>query len=209
MSKPLILVGGGGHCKSVIEAAESVGRAIYGIIDLEKFVGTKCLGYNVIGTDEDLSTYVSEYDFLITLGFIKNPYRRIWLYNKVMELHGTFATIVASTAHVSKFAHVGNGTVILHGVNINAGASIGANCIINTGAIIEHDVKIGHHTHVSTGARINGDCNIANETFIGSGAIICNGVSVVSNSIVGAGAVVCRDITEAGTYVGVPAKRIK
>lgn len=53
MKRPLILVGGGGHCKSVIEAAESAGCIIKGILDIPSQVGEKVLGYTIIGTDND------------------------------------------------------------------------------------------------------------------------------------------------------------
>ena len=38
--KPLILIGGGGHCKSVIDVVESAGYTILGIMDMPEMVGT-------------------------------------------------------------------------------------------------------------------------------------------------------------------------
>ena len=84
--KPLILVGGGGHCKSVIEAAESMGLAIGGILDLLENVGGRILGYPVIGTDDDIPRLVSDFDFIVTLGFIKDPYLRIRLHERIARL---------------------------------------------------------------------------------------------------------------------------
>ena len=43
----------------------------------------------------------------------------------------------------------------------------------------------------------------------GIGACIKNNISVAKKCIIGAGAVVLKDIEESGTYVGVPAKRIR
>lgn len=206
--KPIILIGGGGHCKSVIEAAESSGRVIKGILDLPSTVGTECLGYKVIGTDDDILLYVDECEFIITLGFIKNPALRNKLHQLVEKANGKFATIVASTAHVSQYADVKDGTVILHCATVNAGATIGKGCIINTHANIEHDVRIGNYCHVSTGVMVNGDCKVGDNTFIGSGSTVCNGVSIGSNVVLGAGSVVTKDILSGGTYIGIPAKRI-
>lgn len=205
--KPLILVGGGGHCKSVIEAAESVGREIKGILDLPQYFGEDCLGYRVIGTDSNIPLYADECEFIVTLGFIKNPEHRDALHCMIEDAGGKFGTVIASTAHVSKHAEIASGTVVLHNANINAGAKVGKGCIINTGANIEHDVTIGDYCHVSTGAMVNGDCIIGDSTFIGSGAVVANGVSVTDNVIIGAGAVVCSDINDSGTYVGVPARK--
>lgn len=206
--KPLILVGGGGHCKSVIEAVESTGRKIKGIFDLPKYLGEDCLGYKVIGTDSDISRYTDECEFIVTLGFITTPERRIRLHNIIEEAGGKFGIVVASSAQVSMHAEVASGSVVLHNATINAGARIGKGCIINTCANIEHDSWIGDYAHVSTGAMVNGDCRIGNATFIGSGSVIVNGVLITDNVIVGAGAVVCADISEKGTYVGIPAKKI-
>lgn len=207
--KPIILIGGGGHCRSVIEAAESSRREIKGILDLPATVGTECLGHKVIGTDDDIPRYAGECEFIVTLGFIKDPSLRNHLHQLVEKANGRLATVVASTAHVSRHAEVKDGTVILHCASVNACASIGKGCIINTHANIEHDVKIGDYCHISTGVMVNGGCKIGNNTFIGSGSTICNGVAVADDVVLGAGSVVTKDIIESGTYIGVPAKRIK
>ena len=122
--KNLILVGGGGHCKSVIDVTESAGYNILGILDMPEDVGKQVLDYKVIGTDDDIPQYVDKAEFVITVGFIKNPAIRIKLYNKVKEAGGKLATIIASTAHVSKYSIIGEGTVIMHQAFVNAGAHI-------------------------------------------------------------------------------------
>ena len=166
--KNLILVGGGGHCKSVIDVAESAGYNILGILDMPEDVGKKVLDYKVIGTDDDIPQYVDKAEFVITVGFIKNPTTRIKLYNKVKAAGGRLATIIASTAHVSKYAELGEGTVIMHQAFVNAGAKIGDNCIINTFVNIEHDAEVGNQCHISTGTMVNGECKIGENCFIGS-----------------------------------------
>ena len=81
--RQIILVGGGGHCKSVIEAAESAGYTIKGILDLPQFMGNKVLDYAVIGSDEEIPLYVNECDFVVTLGYIKNPLLRDKLHERI------------------------------------------------------------------------------------------------------------------------------
>lgn len=206
--KPLILIGGGGHCKSVIEATESIGREIMGILDLPEYIGSNCLGYKIIGNDDDIPKYVDDCEFIITLGFIKNSMPRIRLHRLVEKSGGKFATIIASTAHVSKHAEIGDGSVILHHATVNAGAKIGHGCIINTAANIEHDVTVGNYCHVSTGAMINGDCQIGKSCFIGSGVVVVNGISIINECLVGAGSLVSRNIEMPGTYIGTPIRRI-
>lgn len=206
MKRPLILIGGGGHCKSVIEVAESAGYEIKGILDMPDEVGKEVLpGHKVIGTDDEIPQYVEECDFIITVGFIKNPALRIKLYNKVKAAGGRLATIIASTAHVSKYAELGEGTVIMHQAFVNAGAKIGDNCIINTFVNIEHDAEVGNQCHISTGTMVNGECKIGENCFIGSQSVCANCIEIASDIIVGAGSVVRKSIRMKGIYAGNPA----
>ena len=204
-AKPLILVGGGGHCKSVIEAAESAGYSILGVLDMPGEVGRTILSTKVIGTDKDIPEYVDKAEFVVTVGFIKDPTIRISLYNKIKDAGGKLATIVASTAYVSKYATIGEGTVVLHQAFVNAGAKVGNNVILNTASNIEHDAEIGDHCHISTGVMVNGDCKIGTRCFIGSQAVLANGVSVGDDIIVGAGSFVRKSIMEKEIYSGNPA----
>lgn len=208
MQKPVILVGGGGHCKSVIEATESAGYDILGILDLPELIGTRTLNYEVIGSDADVAKYVGRADFVVTVGFIKNPNLRIKLHENITNNGGKLATIIASTAQVSKYAEIGEGSVVLHNACVNAGAKVGKGVIINTASNIEHDVVVGDYTHISTGAMINGDCTIGANTFIGSNAVLVNGVTICDNCVVGAGSIVTKDITKSGTYVGCPVRKL-
>lgn len=203
--KNLILVGGGGHCKSVLEAAESVGYNIMGILDMPEDVGKEILSTKIIGTDDDIPSFVNKAEFIVTVGFIKSSLTRIKLYNRIKNAGGKLATIVASTAHVSKYATIGEGTVILHQSVVNAGARVGCNVIINTASNIEHDAVIGDHCHVSTGVMVNGECNIGERCFIGSQSVLSNCISIGDDIIVGAGSFVMRSITEKGIYIGNPA----
>lgn len=201
----LILVGGGGHCKSVIDVAESAGYNILGILDMPEEVGKTVLGYKVVGTDDDIPQYVGKAEFVITVGFIKNPTIRIRIFDRIKSAGGRLATIVASTARVSKYAELGEGTVVMHHAFVNAGAKIGRNCIINTFSNIEHDVHVGDQCHISTGSMVNGDCKIGERVFLGSQSVLANGISVGDDIIVGAGALVRKSITTKGIYSGNPA----
>lgn len=209
MSENLILVGGGGHCKAVIDVAESNGYKILGILDTEDNLGKKVLNYNIIGTDNDIIKYIKNAKFIVTVGHIKNPLLRISLHNRIASSGGSIATLVASTAYVSKYAKVGDGTVILHQAMVNADAVIGKGCIINTYANIEHDATIGDYTHISTGAMINGACQVGNSVFIGSQSVLTQGVFIADNTIVSAGTFVSKNIFDTGIYGGNPIRKIR
>lgn len=205
MRKPLIFIGGGGHCKSVMDAAKSAGYSILGVLDVAENVGKAVLSTKIIGTDDDIPAYVDKAEFVITVGFIKNPAVRIKLYKKVKAAGGKFATIIASTAYVSKYAEIGEGTVVLHQAFVNAGAKVGKNVILNTATNIEHDAVIGDHCHISTGTMVNGECKVGERCFIGSQSVLANCISVGDDIIVGAGSFVRKNISEKGIYSGNPA----
>jgi len=203
--KKLILVGGGGHCKSVIDVAESAGFQIQGILDIPENVGKKVLDYSIIGTDDQIPDYVKDAVFLVTVGHIKDATLRIKLHQKIVDAGGTLATIIASTAHVSQYAQIGEGSVIMHQAVVNADAIIGRGCIINTFANIEHDSKIGDYCHISTGAMINGNCVVGKETFFGSQSVMVNGIEIASGCVIGAGSLIRKNATQKGVYSGNPA----
>lgn len=203
--KPLILIGGGGHCKSVIEAAESAGYSILGILDKPEEVGKNVLSAKIIGTDDDIPRFVDKAEFVITVGFILSPAIRIKLYQKVKEAGGTLATIIASTAYVSKYATIGEGTVVMHHAFVNAGAKVGNNVILNTFCNIEHDAVIGDNCHISTGTMVNGDCKVGKCVFVGSQSVLANGITIADDIIIGAGSFVRKSFCIKGIYSGNPA----
>lgn len=203
--RSLVLIGGGGHCKSVIEAAESAGYQILGVLDMPEEVGKEILSTKVIGTDDDIPAFVDKAEFVITVGFIKNPAIRIKLYNKVKEAGGKFATVIASTAYVSKYATIGEGTVVMHHAFVNAGARVGCNVILNTFTNIEHNAVISDQCHISTGTMVNGDCKVGKNCFIGSQSVLANGITIGDDIIVGAGSLVRKSISVKGIYSGNPA----
>jgi sugar O-acyltransferase (sialic acid O-acetyltransferase NeuD family) len=207
----LILIGGGGHCKSCIEVIESTGEFIIkGILDVKENVGKKILGYDVVGTDEEIPFFVSESTmFLITVGQISHAKVRQQIAEKIITNGGKLATIISPFALCSKRSEIGAGTIIMHGAKVNAAVIIGANTIVNTNANIEHDCIIGDFVHVSTNAVLNGGCTVGEATFIGSNSVLVNGISICSKVVIGAGSVVNRTIETSGTYAGNPCCLIK
>lgn len=203
--KPLILIGGGGHCKSVIEVAEGAGYNILGILDIPEKIGTSVLSYSVIGCDDDIQKYIDKAQFMITVGQIKDSTLRHKIANRITQLHGEFATIIANTATVSKYAKIGKGTVVMHHAVVNADANIGEQVIINTCANIEHDALIGDFCHISTGTMINGNCVIGANVFIGSQSVVANGVAVLDNCLIGAASFIRKNTRTIGLYSGNPA----
>ncbi len=169
----LILLGGGGHCKSCIDVIEQEGKyKIVGILDNKDLIGQNVLAYDFIGTDNDISKFVNEgYLFLITVGQIKTSSIRKKLFSLLSKNSAQLATVVSPRAYVSKHADIGKGTIVMHDALVNASASIGKNCIINSKALIEHDVNIEDFCHISTSTVINGGTIVKEGTFFGSNAV--------------------------------------
>jgi sugar O-acyltransferase (sialic acid O-acetyltransferase NeuD family) len=188
----IVLIGGGGHCKSVIDVIEQEGRfEIVGIVDKPELLGSHVLGYSVIGNDSDLGSLAKKYQYaLITVGQIKSPSLRIKLFDLATEAGFTLPNIVSPNAYVSKHSSIGNGVVIMHNATVNAATSIGDNCIVNSKALVEHDCTIFKHCHISTNATINGGVTVNSGCFIGSGAITKESITIGENSFVKAGSLV-------------------
>ena len=185
----IILVGGGGHCASVIDVIEQQGKyTIKGIIDTKEHVGKQVLGYKIIGTDDDLEKlYLTCPNAIISVGQIKSSALRVRLFQKLKTIGYHLPVVISPLAYVSKHAIIEEGTIIMHHALVNAGAKIGKNCIINTKANIEHGVQIDDFCLISTATVVNGDSIIGKNTFIGSNATISNGITIPPNSIISAG----------------------
>lgn len=190
MSKPgLILVGAGGHARACIDVIEQQGQyQIVGLVGLPEELHSQHLGYEVIATDDSLAQFAKSTPYaLITTGQIQTAKLRMRLYQQAM-LHGfQMPAIIAPTAHVSRHASIGAGSIVMHGAIVNAGAKVGKNCIINSRALLEHDTAVEDHCHISTGAILNGGVSVGAGSFIGSGCVVKEGLSIGKDCLVGIG----------------------
>jgi sugar O-acyltransferase (sialic acid O-acetyltransferase NeuD family) len=210
MKKDIVLIGGGGHCKAVIDVIEQENKYnILGILDPDFKELKSVLNYPVLGDDDEIEILSKKIKhFFITVGQAKSAKIRIKLFNRIKQLGLTFPTVVSPYSYVSKHSKIGEGTVIMHGVKLNADSIVGSNCIINTNAIIEHDAHIGNHCHISTGALINGFVKVGDEVFIGSGTVLADRISIADKTIFGAGSVVIKSDLVPAVYAGNPVKKI-
>tara|TARA_B100000965_G_scaffold318959_1_gene279783 strand:- start:174 stop:752 length:579 start_codon:yes stop_codon:yes gene_type:complete len=190
--KKIVLIGGGGHCKSVIDVIEQEGQFnIEGIVDVAELLGSEILGYPVFGTDDDIPKLAEKYkNAIITVGQIKSPKLRIKLFDFAVKSGFTMPKIISPNAYVSKHSSIGNGVVVMHNAIINANSSIGDNCIINSKALVEHDCKISSHCHISTNTTINGGAIVGSGSFVGSNATTKELAVIKENSFIKAGSLI-------------------
>jgi len=194
--KPLLLIGGGGHCKACIDVIEQTRMyQIAGIIDFPEKLHQKNLGYEIIGSDDDLPHLIKKYkNCLITIGQIKSPEKRIKIYNKIKELGATLPAIISPLAYVSKHATIGEGAIIMHHALINADVKIGKNCIVNSKALVEHDAQVADHCHLAPASVLSGGTSVGQGVFLGSNSFSREYISIGARSLIGGGVSVLQNI---------------
>lgn len=208
----IILIGGGGHCKSVIDSInKSKEYKVIGILDLIDKVGSEILGISVIGTDKGLEIHYKNgvNNAFLTVGSIGDISLRKKIYSNAVAIGYKFPNIVDATAIISNNAEIGYGNFIGKGSIVNAGAKIGNNCIINTGAIIEHDCNIQDFCHMAPGVTLSGGVIIGENTHIGTNSTIIQNIKIGDNTMIGAGSVVLKDIGSNAKAYGNPCKEVE
>lgn len=206
MDKKLVLVGGGGHCKSVLDTALRTGEYSEIVITDPVLVkGTMLFGCRVVGDDKMLPALRRQgfRNAFITVGSIQNTELREFLADKAAEAGFEFPVIKDVSAIVSDYAQVGGGTFIGRNVVINADAQIGRHCILNTGCIIEHECRIEDFAHISVGAILCGSVSVHRGSFIGAGSTVIQGISVGENSVVGANSTVLGNVKDKQIVSGI------
>ena len=200
----LILIGGGGHCLSVLDTVLRMG--VFGeilVVDRSLPAGTEVMGCRVAGDDSVLPVLFSQGFKLafVSVGSIKSTEKRRELHRLAQDSGFAFPNIIDPSAAVSEHACLGQGIFIGKNAVINAGAQIGDMAIINSGAVIEHGCLVGDFTHVAVGAAVCGDTMLEADVFVGAGAVIAQEARIGKGCIIGAGAVVNRTLPSFCTAV--------
>lgn len=206
MHKKLLIVGAGGHGKVIADIAMNL-NIYHEIVFLDDNIDKRtCMSCQVVGTLEDINNYISDHDIIIAIG---NANVRKKMMEDLIINKASIPTLIHPRAIIGANVEFGCGTVVMAGAILNPDAKIGNGCIINTAATVDHDCEIGDYVHISVGSHLAGNVKVNGSTWIGIGSTISNNLSICDNVTIGAGAVVVKDIIESGTYVGVPAKKIK
>lgn len=207
--KKILLFGGGGHSKSVIDSINNGSDfEIIGIIDTKDKIGSYVNNIPIIGDDTSLQYYLDlgiKYAF-VCIGTVSNSMTRINIYNNLKKLGFIIPNIIDKTAIISSNSKLGDGNFIGKGVIINSNAIIGNNCILNTGCIVEHDCIISNFVHLAPGAVLSGGVYVGENSHIGTNATIIQYKNIGSNTMIGAGSVVVTDISNNVKAYGNPCK---
>ncbi|WP_300300023.1 acetyltransferase [Ferrovibrio sp.] len=206
---PFILIGAGGHARSVIGVIRALGHALLGAVDSDpQRRGSTIDGIPILGDDSYLAQHKPD-AISLAIGFGNRPNRggpglqpRRSVFERWTTRGFAFPALVSPQAIVVDNARIGAGSIVMPGAMIQAGAGIGDNCIINTGAIVEHDARIGDHSHIAPGAILCGAASVGPESHVGAGAILLQGIRVGTATLVGAGVVIRRDCPDGGISLG-------
>lgn len=197
MSKPLIMIGAGGHASVLAEILLIEGRSIIAIVSPEDITDNSPLaGINRLMTDEALLTAYSpeQVELVNGMGAIPGNDLHFRLFNYFTKRDYCFASVISPNAIVSKSAQLGDGVQIMSGAIIQTSANISMNCIINSGAIIEHDCSIGAHNHIAPNATLSGGVITEAQVHIGTGANVIQGIKIGEEAVVGAGCTIVRNV---------------
>ncbi len=211
MSLPVLIIGGGGHAKVLINTLQLCSISILGIIDNDtNMIGDNLVGIPILGDDNVVFTHRPESILLVNaIGSIKILYKRRSIFSKFKEKGYIFCTVVHPSAIVASDTVLGEGTQIMAGAIIQPGSKLGMNTIVNTKTSIDHDCIIGNHVHLSPGVTLSGSVNIGDNTHLGTGTVVIQGLTIGANCLTGAGSVVIRHMPDDEKYLGVPTRKMR
>lgn len=199
--KKLIIIGASGHGKVISDIAKLNGYTDIVFLDDNPEIKS-CGDYPVAGKTALIKTL--EGDVVVGIG-------NALIRKRILEAipKSRVVSLIHPNAVIGSHVEIGRGTVVMAGAVINYGSTIGKGCIINTCASVDHDCVIGDYVHVAVGSHLCGTVSVGENTWVGAGSTVSNNVSICADCVIGAGAAVVKDISEAGTYVGVPARQMK
>jgi sugar O-acyltransferase (sialic acid O-acetyltransferase NeuD family) len=208
LSKPIIIIGAGGHAKVLIDALKLLGAPILGIsVKDSAKVNSELLGVAVICTNGELNQYTPENVLLVNgLGGVKDTSQRRKVFKRLKILGYVFSQVFHPSAVISANAVLAEGVQVMAGAIIQAGAKIGENAIINTKTSVDHDCQIGSHVHLAPGVTLCGNVKIGNSVHVGSGATIIQGITVGADCLIGAGTLVRNNVPGGAKVIGVPGR---
>lgn len=210
--KKLYIVGAGGFGREVLWLVERMNKQnviwdIQGFIDDDQHThGRELNGKKVLGGCAYLENLTEDVYVICAIGAAKAKKKVVDKLSKINGIH--FATLVDPSVIMSDYVQIGEGSIICAGTILTTNITIGQHVIINLDCTLGHDDVISDYVTLYPSVNVSGNVMIDSMSEIGTGSQIIQGKKIAGNVIVGAGAVVVHDIKDAGTYIGVPAKKI-
>lgn len=200
--KPVIVLGGGGHARVLLDMLQQLDVSIIGVTTADGKGAPPLPGVNILGTDDVVTRYSpTETQLVNAVGVATASDFRKRLHEKFAAQGYSFPMLIHPRATVSRFATLDEGCQIMAGCVIQAGARIGRGTIVNTMVSVDHDCCIGNFVHIAPGAHLSGRVTVGDCSLIGTGSSVVQEVRIGAMCTIGAGSAVIRDIVD-GTRVG-------
>ncbi len=197
----LIIYGGGGHGKAVLDLIRAnPAYQAAGFIDDKLPAGEMIMGLPVLGDATVLESLIQQGIRMAVnaVGGIGNVSVRVQVFRKLIDAGFSFPSLVHPTAFVEPSAVLAEGVQVFPHAYIGSEAKVGFGSIVNTGAIVSHDCKLGRVVNISPGAILAGAVLVGNRVLIGMGVTVNLAVSVGDGARIGNSATVKADIPAGG-----------
>jgi sugar O-acyltransferase (sialic acid O-acetyltransferase NeuD family) len=194
-SKPVIIVGSGGHAKVVFDALHLSGFKVLGFVTPDMDAGLDFCDKKILGADSVIRQYSqNEVNLANGIGSVPGENNRWNVANKMREWGYSFVTVIHPSAVVARDVILKEGVQLMAGVIIQSKTVIGRDSIINTGAVIDHDCKIEENCHLAPRTVCSGGVIMGKNVYFGTGSVAIERVSIGRNSLIAAGSVVYKNI---------------
>lgn len=201
--RQIVVFGGGGHGKSIIELVRSEGKwEVIGIVDDAISAGESILGLPVLGGAAVLENLQSSgLCYVINaVGGIGNLETRIKIFNVINQVGLKCPAVIHPRAVCENSATIDQAGQIFALAYVGSSTKIGYGCIVNTGAIVSHDCAVGDFTNISPGSILAGGVRVEERVMIGMGVTVNLNVKIGANVRIGNSATIKSDVP-AGTVV--------
>jgi UDP-N-acetylbacillosamine N-acetyltransferase len=206
MDKKNIIIGNGGHARSLISLLIKRRKKNINIKAISKLRKNETI-FNLPIVKLDIKKDLKRNDnFFLAIGdiLIRSKY-----FNLLKKQRKLTPNIFSISLNMNKDLLIGSGNFIGENVFIGPNVKIGSNNIINTNSSIDHECQIGSNCNISPGVILAGRVKISDNSFIGMGVSIADKVELCKNIVIGANSFVNKSIKISGTYYGNPLKKIK
>jgi UDP-perosamine 4-acetyltransferase len=205
----IVVVGGGGHAKVVIEILRAAGEVVLGFTDPDTGAGSSALALR-LGTDEALGELAAVGFRRVFVALGGNASRRR-IGARLLAEGFELPNAIHPSATISPTVQLGRGVAVMAGAVLNAATRVSDLVVVNTGATVDHDCILGEGCHVAPGCHLSGFVRVGEEALLGVGSSIGRGESmnIGARAILGTGSVVVRDVPEGEIFAGNPARPIR
>ncbi|MEN4010656.1 MAG: acetyltransferase [Chloroflexota bacterium] len=193
----LLLFGGGGHGKTLIELVRAAGTHRWvGVIDDGLIPGSDVLGVPVLGGANALAEVFARGVRLAVngVGGINHPEVRLRVFERLAQAGFNCPAVVHPTAWIDSSARLEGGAQVLAQSYVSASAVIGYGSVLNAGVVVSHDCQIGRCVNLSPGALLAGGVRVEDFAQIGMGATVNLNLTIGRGARVGNGATVKADV---------------